>query len=184
VEPCVVELFPFEDKEWRDYGAICTSSLDQCNPLCIGWFDLLWPSWFACICNNLFEAEIWPIWKPVSSKLYMSCGRIPCLLIVFFTSSNQAPITCGSSHSLLWLSYVLPSLVSSSGVLLMKLFAQLTPTGSTPLALQIVSAISLTRLIVGDSPWASSFRMVFTVTSSTELSFLSLVCSSLLRCLH
>jgi hypothetical protein len=75
-----------------------------------------------------------------------------CLLTVFFTSSNQAPIIFGSSQSFLWHSYALPSLTSIAGVLFIKLLAYLTPTRGLLLALQIASTISLIRDRVGDSP--------------------------------
>jgi len=54
----------------------------------------------------------------------------------------------------------------------MKVFAQLTPTGGPPLVLQMEYAISLTRLIVGDSPQASSFTMFWTITSSSMVDIL------------
>jgi hypothetical protein len=58
----------------------------------------------------------------------------------------------GSSQSFLWHSYVLLSFTSKASVLLIKLAAQLTLTAILPLTLQIVSAIPLIRLRVGDSP--------------------------------
>jgi len=77
---------------------------------------------------------------------------MPCLLIVFFTSLNQALILSGSSQSFLWYSYVLLSFTSRAGVLFTKLLAYFIPTGGAFLALQITSAISLIRERVGDSP--------------------------------
>ena len=92
---------------------------------------------------------------------------MPYLLIVFFTSSNQPLIISGSSQSFLWHSYVLPSFTFKAGVLFIKLLAYLTLIRGAFFALQIVSAIALIRLIVGDSPCASSLNMSLTSTSSS-----------------
>jgi hypothetical protein len=77
---------------------------------------------------------------------------VECILHQF----KQASIVFGSSQSFLWRPYVLLSFTSMAGVLFTKLLAHFTPTVGAFLAPQIVSAISLIRDRVGDSPWASS----------------------------
>ncbi len=49
-----------------------------------------------------FAVLITPIWKPVSSKLYMSSVWIPYFSIVFYISRNQSRIRVGSSHFARW----------------------------------------------------------------------------------
>lgn len=53
VEPDLVELLPFQNEEGWNKRAICTGSLDQCDPFRIRWLDLLWLAWPVCSCDYL-----------------------------------------------------------------------------------------------------------------------------------
>jgi hypothetical protein len=115
---------------------------------------------------------ITPIWKPVSSKLWISSLWTPYLALVSPTNVKYAPIISGSSWSILCLSLAQLKAILSSDKCVTKRSAQCLPTGSLPRTPSSLSAISDTSHSRGANPRksrSSIYRII--VCSLVVLSF-------------
>ena len=107
--------------------------------------------------------DITPIMKPVSSKLCTSLSWTPYLALVSSTSLNHAPVSAGSSWSILWRSFAQLKAILSSAERATKRSGQFLPTGSLPRSASSLSAISATSHSWGANPRESRSSIYRTI---------------------
>jgi hypothetical protein len=106
-----------------------------------------------------FIVPIIPIWKPVSSKLWISSSWTLYLAFVSTTSFNHALITSGSSWRTLWRSFARLNAIFSFSERVTNLLGQHLPTGPSPRIASSLLAISATSESRGANPRESRSRI-------------------------